>query len=476
STIPAIGGCDKNIISSYMTALHFLNDPLDVIHRGYCQYRDAVFRVPTLGGWDYIANGLQYTNDIAAAPEHILSLHEAFAEASKRPYIMTNPIHITVIRGSVTRNLGQGFAQMRDEIEEAFNDIPSLEGEGWKEFDVSPNVKQVVVRAFTSFFIGIPLCENQEYVDFIIDYTKTLFSRGTTIDFLPNFLKPVIGPLLSTRGKDLQRMLKFLGPMIEERLENEENHGPPPFMITQSDLISWLINVAEGEERTTPALAQRILTTYMIAIPTTSAVLTKALYDLAAYPEHILPMREEAQSAVSDGGWTRNALANMHKIDSFLRESLRLSGSAAVSMTRWVLAKDGFTFSDGTHIPYGTRVSIPGNAIHYDPDNYENAAVFDGFRFARQREHNEGNSSFNRHMISTSPDHVAFSYGHRACPGRFLASTQVKAIMAHILINYDVKAQPAASRKPDRCIEVFRIPDPQGKILIKKRVNDELHW
>jgi hypothetical protein len=37
-------------------------------------------------------------------------------------------------------------------------------------------------------------------------------------------------------------------------------------------------------------------------------------------------MRQEAERVVTTEGWTKAALGNMHKIDSFLRESQRLRG------------------------------------------------------------------------------------------------------------------------------------------------------
>ena len=52
---------------------------------------------------------------------------------------------------------------------------------------------------------------------------------------------------------------------------------------------------------------------------------THALYSLTTYPEHFLPMREEAERIVRQDGWTKNALNNMHKIDSFLRETQRIN-------------------------------------------------------------------------------------------------------------------------------------------------------
>lgn len=37
-----------------------------------------------------------------------------------------------------------------------------------------------------------------------------------------------------------------------------------------------------------------------------------------------MPMREEAERVIAAEGWTKAALGKMHKIDSFLRESMRL--------------------------------------------------------------------------------------------------------------------------------------------------------
>jgi hypothetical protein len=36
-------------------------------------------------------------------------------------------------------------------------------------------------------------------------------------------------------------------------------------------------------------------------------------------------MREEAECVIAAQGWTKAALNDMHKIDSFLRESMRLN-------------------------------------------------------------------------------------------------------------------------------------------------------
>jgi hypothetical protein len=52
---------------------------------------------------------------------------------------------------------------------------------------------------------------------------------------------------------------------------------------------------------------------------------------------------------------------------------------------------------------------------------------------------------------------------------RFFATTQLKTILAHFVINYDIKPQTPGIRTPDIRSEFFKVPDPRGKIWIKKR-------
>lgn len=113
-------------------------------------------------------------------------------------------------------------------------------------------------------------------------------------------------------------------------------------MYAKNDLVSWLLDFAEGDDRTVEALVRRILTlnlaansTWMVFLPYSPTPkhlkihqsMTAALYDLAKYPEYMLPMREEAERVVAEQGWTRRSVSDMHRIDSFLRESQRLSAS-----------------------------------------------------------------------------------------------------------------------------------------------------
>jgi len=308
-----------------------------------------------------------------------------------------------------------------------------------------------------------------------INYAVDVIRSAGRITLFPPFLRPLAGHFISSKNESYKKALKYLVPIFEERLEKERELGPD-WPGKPNDLISWLLQIAEGEERTPAALTLRILSTNMAAIHTSSMTFTQALFDLTMHPEHLLPMREEAERIVTEEGWTKAALNSMVKIDSFLRESQRLNNFGPLGMVRKVVAPEGFRFSNGTVLPCGAYLSVALRPTHYDSAHYENAATFDGFRFARERaEHmthrdpDTIDEIFKRHMISTAPDHLAFGSGKHACPGRFFAATELKAMMAHLVINYDVKAEVEGVRPPDTVFGTRISPNATAKVYFRKR-------
>ncbi|KAJ6568484.1 cytochrome P450 [Mycena capillaripes] len=487
STIPALIGGDGRI-SRWLASAEFLRNGMQVLAKGYRQNPSGVFRVPILlRDWLYVVCGSKYVQEIASAPDHMLSFDEALREVYyplHGNYTMgkehvQNPYHILSVRGSLTRSLGRCFPEVRDEMNQAFDDVLALEGSAhlllttmaaeWKLIQVHNAFLQIVARTSNRLFVGLRF----EYLQLNIDFAVSVSVRGMIISLFPDILKPIFGPPLSKLKSSHRHILKFLKTMIDDRLEKENQYGRD-WLERPNDLISWLLDHAQGKERTTPALAMRVL-----------AALTTAMYDLTAYPQHIEPMREEAERVIKEEGWTKAALAKMHKIDSFIRESQRFGVTPGpLSMGRKVVAKEGFTFSDGTTIPHGAILGVPGTAMHRDNSLHPDADTFDGFRFSRMREDvaclesNENgvdaeekamSGVFKRHMVSTCPGHLIFGHGRHACPGRFFAAMELKAMLAHILINYDFKAEVEGVRPPDQIFGLFGLPSPNGKIRMRNR-------
>jgi len=124
-----------------------------------------------------------------------------------------------------------------------------------------------------------------------------------------------------------------------------------------------------------------------------------ALYDLVDHPEYITLLRDEI--ATLSGDW-ESAVSKLPLLDSFLKESARLSPSDSISLRRKALKT--FVFSDGTIVPKGSWACVPQKAIQRDSAYYENPSCFDGHRFVHR------NSSF----TDLSPHFPFWGLGKRA--------------------------------------------------------------
>ena len=59
----------------------------------------------------------------------------------------------------------------------------------------------------------------------------------------------------------------------------------------------------------------------------TSQTFANVLFHLAAEPhKYLQPLRDEVEEVVAKHGWTKTAMREMYKLDSFLRESGRYNG------------------------------------------------------------------------------------------------------------------------------------------------------
>jgi len=280
------------------------------------------------------------------------------------------------------------------------------------------------------------LCRDPEYCTLNIQFTIEVFKRAMFINLFPYFLRPIVGRLISDVSKNVDQAVRHLEDTISERLRNLEEYKGN-WSDKPNDLLQWLIDEApDDSERTIRALSLRILNVNNAAIHTSSLTFRNALYYLATYPQYIQPLREEIESIVQEDGWTKTAMGKMYKLDSFIKETQRLTGLGVGSMGR--TAASDYVFSDGTLIPKGTALFVPMRAIHRDETIYPNPSAFEPFRFADLREDGEtGKGQYG--MVSTSVEWLPFGHGRHACPGRFFASNEIKAMFAHLVLEYDVK-------------------------------------
>jgi cytochrome P450 len=112
----------------------------------------------------------------------------------------------------------------------------------------------------------------------------------------------------------------------------------------------------------------------------------RSFYNLAAYPQYIPELRDEIRTVLAEHGgvFTSPALQAMKKLDSFLKETMRLNPGGTASFQRKV--NKPFTLSNGQVIPAGVVIEVPSAAISHDPEIFPNPDKFDPWRFFHLRE------------------------------------------------------------------------------------------
>ncbi|KAN0094344.1 Cytochrome P450 [Tylopilus felleus] len=468
--IPTVGL--RSWLGSLWAGYMFQTKAAEVIQEGYEKYKSAAFKVVDGYRWIVVLGGREHIEELRKAPEDALSFTAEINYILQTKYtfgreFLHNKSLIEIIRSYVTRNLDSMCPVMQDEISVAFDEVLDLRGSGWKNPEWKTahafrTVQTVVCRTSNRPLVGLPLCRDPDWVNSNIRYPLDAITGARIIQSFPAFLAPFVACFINGTRGTLERATERLAPIVEERLKLHEKYGND-WAGKPNDLLSWLMDGGpEGPERTVKLLAARVLGTNFAAIHS----FCQALFFLAENPQHIQPLREEVESVVEEGGWSKASLAKMHKIDSFLKESQRLVGNSVVGLTRKAV-KD-FTFSDGTFIPKGTSVAAAAWCLHLDDEYYDNPHVFDPFRFANMRDDEHDTK---HQFVSTSTEYLPFGHGKHACPGRFFAASVLKMMLAHLVMSYDVKLEDDKIRPKRLRLGIAIYPDPAAKIMFRRRAH-----
>ncbi|KAH9061886.1 cytochrome P450 [Lactarius vividus] len=466
--IPTIGFSDP--ILSYFSALRFMFDSLPILKYGYENTRPGLFKIATFRRWMVLVSGPELVEDVRKAPDDVLSLYAWAIESVQFEYTLDllkidDDYHTDVIRSKLTRNIAVTFDEVRDEIIRSFDSSIPVHGDDWVKVPVVETMQHVVCATSNRVFVGPSLCRNQDYLNLNLNFAVNVMKFATIFGMFPKPLKPIVARVLSNLPSQIQQEMEFIRPMVEDRFARMEELGGD-WDDKPNDLLMWLMSEAKGVERSLEGLARRMLLVNFAAIHTTSITFTNALYRLLSNPEYVELLRHDVETAVAEEGWTKAGMDKMHKIDSFLRETQRLDSLDYLSLFR--LASRPFTFSNGVTIPAGTLIAAPTGAIHRDEEIFPNPEEFDGFRFAKLRERDE-NAVGAYQVLSASPDNLTFGYGRHACPGRFFAINEVKALLAHVIVTYDIKFEEGKQAPRSLLIGSLRIPGKANAMFRKRQ-------
>ncbi|KAI0011208.1 cytochrome P450 [Xylariaceae sp. FL0662B] len=454
----------------------------------YNQYKDQACLMPIGGSENFVllpAKELQWLvdqsdSDIDTLEQIVESLQLDYTITD--PQLVHNPTHVKLISTTLTKETGNLVPRLVDETQVCVDELWGTDTVNFREICVYEVMRRIIGQVTNRVFIGLPLCRNRDLLDLGIAYAQDIPVAATFLRFTWKPIRPLVALLVTLPNRiHTRKSYNIMRPEIVRRLKEYDARRADPETKgaekAPDDFLQWLINQADtlGDPYFSKpdTIAGRILLLNFASIHTSSFAITHVILDLASSKqEYMDELRAEITSVLAEHGgeWNKRAVAAMTKLDSVMRESQRLNSFVTVATSRTVVNPKGVTTPSGTHLPHGTLVCAPSYPVFHDPAIYPEPFVFKPFRFAEKREAVDGESYVQRArqaFATTSPEYTAFGHGRHACPGRFFASTELKLMLAYIVMNYDFELQE--KRPGNFWFGLNRVPPMQATIRARRR-------
>lgn len=444
-------------------------DAESLIRDSYSKFRDRVYQIKATEGVQVLVPAA-LIGELKGLPEDVLSATEAVSDALQSKYTKFSPGHngdmlALLVRTKLTQNLTRVVPQLRKELEYILaTEFPVCEN--WTTVQWQPFSVRAIARLSGRAFVGSAINRQEQWLDATTNFAVHVFTACVKLQFFPEWARPVgqyfVSELQQIRN-DIKMAKEILKPVLEERLRDQYMPGYE----APDDMIQWLIEaLPEGEkdDLTTQAELQLILAA--ASIHTTNNLLCECISELAANPEVQEKLREEAYQILEvQDGWTKKeSMAKLKKMDSFMREVQRLSGNITTFIRK---VMKPISLSDGTQLPVGTKVVAPQAGISRDERYFPDPERFDALRFYHMRQGSDEAS--NRWQFTSLNDtNINFGAGKHACPGRFFASNEIKVILAHLLIRYDIRLKEG-QRPKGMSVVMTKAPCPKTEVEFRQR-------
>ncbi|KAF4995334.1 hypothetical protein FDECE_12825 [Fusarium decemcellulare] len=318
----------------------------------------------------------------------------------------------------------------------------------------------------TRIFHSAAAAENDHWLDIASEHVHSAVVWTENLKKWPAILRPFVYRFVKGRRHMMQRFDEGKA-VVANTLEERKANGGKSLSKPQA-LLDYLADSELGpDDVEAHTIAQ--INLCVAAIQSMAATVTQCLMDLATHPEHIPELRQEiAEIRESrDGIIDKQGLADMWRLDSFIKETQRLNPPDLTSFQRKALSD--VTLSNGLRIPKGARIVLPTGAINMDREFFEDPETFDGFRYYRMRTANDEARTSNQ-MITVGKKDLTWGYGRHACPGRYIAEVAMKLLVIEFLERYNIRLPDGVTQRPNNIeFEGLIIPDPEWELVMTSR-------
>ncbi|KAL9601588.1 MAG: hypothetical protein Q9219_002422 [cf. Caloplaca sp. 3 TL-2023] len=317
----------------------------------------------------------------------------------------------------------------------------------WNQLDLVANLMMQRV------WFGAELSQDSGWHRYSVMGERNFYAIADELSEWHFLLKPLaarFSPRIRRFNENMIGAQKYLIPMIRKHTEQqespkyEEKDGGPA-----ESWIKWWTQASRLDstyQATMDRQCELIMYTFYDATFALRWNLSMGLFDLAAYPEYIEPLRQEIREKfdTAQNPASISTLRSMTKLDSWMKESLRKNPPA-----------------------YSVKLGFTTAQRGMDPKYWERALEFDGFRFEKMREAGQKKNLDYTYTGSTL-DMATFGKGVQYCPARFLMEYSIKLGLISLLKNYDFRLLSGETQRPmNPCNGINPLPPP-GKLLVRQ--------
>ncbi|OJD19424.1 hypothetical protein AJ78_00598 [Emergomyces pasteurianus Ep9510] len=389
----------------------------------------------------------QLVAEYARQPEAIVSFNKYVRDVMHPKYslfganILDNNIQKPIVYRELYQKLGDKIEMMNTELVGALNGVllPQLDANAEMKLNMWETANQIPLAYEQQNHIRVPLVPQSGILGCHCPLRSQHVLAGA----------PLVRRSLS---RDRKIVAKHAVPVTKERmriLEAAEEKGVDAYL--PNDLLSQAIVAARKDKHSyieydPMQIVSRLLAFNFLQSCSNTLTMANCIYDLISlleglFEDTVADLREEINRELAKGDpWSYDYVKRLDVMDSFIRESLRANPIGEVGLERTIMSKEGFTFSNGLHVPQGTTLAAPLKAIQRDEANYPGG--FDPKRALRD--------PANPKITTISPEFLNFGLGRPACPGRWFAASLQKLALSHLLLEYDfvrVGQRPPGVRK-----------------------------
>ncbi|PGH13222.1 hypothetical protein AJ79_03780 [Helicocarpus griseus UAMH5409] len=232
------------------------------------------------------------------------------------------------------------------------------------------------------------------------------------------------------------KIVWFCESLAGESIKEHGSHGTLEKDIGQETIFDRMLNgnVTKGTHRAVgfQDLADEGASLLVAGTETTATTMAYATYYMLLYPEKRQKLLEEIATVErdADGRLSLQKLDMLPYLNGVIKETLRYTNGVPGRLTRVVPRGGLFIPELNDHVPEGCVVGISHNAIHFNPDIFENPYEFRPERWLGDK--------------GKGLDHwfLAFSKGSRDCIGKTLAIAEVQIMIANLFTTFDLELLP----------------------------------